>query len=106
MKSNEMNRSLNVRVRLSAQSALLGQVPPSPRSVSVDIDERHVYFRCIFDSNPTKYDCELISVAATEIIADFQAQYVIKEEYLFIEEPNKMNHLKYLIYLRHENKNI
>ena len=101
-----MNKNLNVQVRLSAQRALLGQVPLSLRSVSVDINEHHVYFRCIFDGNPTEYDWELTSVAATEIIADFQAPYVIEEEYLSIEEPNEMKHLKYLIYLRHENKNI
>lgn len=106
MKSNDMDKNLGKQVRLSAQRALLGQVPPSLRSISVDINEQHVYFRCIFDGNSAEYDRELMSVAATEIIADFQAPYSIEEEYLSIEEPNSMNHLKYLIYLRHENKNV
>lgn len=43
-----------------------------------------------------------MSVAATEIIADFRAPYTIEEEYLSIKVPNTMNHLKYLAYLRHE----
>lgn len=101
-----MDKNLDVRIRLSAQRALLGQVTPSLRAVSVDVGERKVYFRCIFDGNPTEYVRELLSVAATEIIADFQEPYMIEEEYLSIEEPNEMKHLKHLIYLRHESKNV
>ena len=99
-----MNTDLSIQVRLSAQNALCGQVPPNLRAISVDIDEQHVYFRRVFDGNPTKYDWELMSVAATEIIADFAAPYSIEEEYLPIEFPNEMSHLKYLVYLRHEIK--
>ncbi len=97
-----MDERLDVHIRLSVQRALWGQVPPSLRAVSVDIDEKRVYFRCIFDGEPTEYDWELMSVAATEIIADFRAPYTIEEEYLSIKVPNTMNHLKYLAYLRHE----
>ena len=97
-----MDERLDVQIQLSAQRALWGQVPPSLRAVSVDIDEQRVYFRCIFDGEPTEYDWNLMSVAATEIIADFRAPYTIKEDYLSVKVPKEMNHLKYLVYLRHE----
>ncbi len=97
-----MDERLDVQIRLGAQRSLWGRVPPSLLAVSVDIDEQKVYFRCIFDGEPTEYDWKLMSVAATEIIADFPAPYTIKEEYPTVKAPNKMSHLKYLIYLRHE----
>ncbi len=97
-----MDKRLDVQIRLGAQRSLWGQVPPSLRAVSVDVDEQKVYFRCIFDGEPTEYDWELMSVAATEIIADFPAPYTIEEDYLTVKAPNEMSHLKYLIYLRHE----
>lgn len=91
-------------IRMSAQGALLGQIPPSLRAVSADVDESRVYLRFIFDGAPTEDDWELLSVAATEIIADFPAPYTIEGEYLEIEQPNEMSHLKHLVYLRHEER--
>ncbi len=97
-----MNIDLDVQIRLSAQRALWDQIPPTLRAVSVDIDEQNVYFRCVFDGEPAEYEWEILSVAAAEIIADFHAPYTIEEEYLSIKAPNAMNHLKHLVYLRHE----
>ena len=97
-----MNKDLRVQIRLSAQRALLSQIQLSLRSVSIDIDERRIYFRCIFDGEPTEYDRELMSTVASEIIADFSAPYTIEEQYLSTKMTNEMNHLKYLVYLRHE----
>lgn len=96
------NDDLGVQVRLSVQRALWGQVVPALRAVSVDIDERQVYFRCIFDGEPTEEVWELMSDAAGEVIADFRAPYTIEEEYLTVKFPGEMNHLRYLVYLRHE----
>jgi hypothetical protein len=91
-------------IRMSAQGALLGQIPASLRAVSVDADKSNtkVFLRCIFDGAPTKDDWGLLSVAATAIIADFSAPFTIEEEYLETKYPNEMNHLKHLVYLRHE----
>jgi hypothetical protein len=93
---------LRVYIRLSAQRALWGQVPPNLRAVSVDADEQKVYFRCVFDGQPTEEEWELLSEVASEIIADFPAPYTIEEEYLSISSPLPMTHLKYLVYLRYE----
>jgi hypothetical protein len=92
----------SIRIRLSAQRALLGQVSASLRAVSVDADAGTVYYRCIFDAPPLEDERELLSVAASEIIADFPAPYVIEEEYLYVPEPGRMEHLKYVVFLRYE----
>lgn len=91
-------------VRLGAQRALWGQVPPSLRAVSMEIDRNRstIYVRCIFDGEPSEYDRELLSVAATEVIADYSEPFTIEDEYIDITCPNPMSHLRLLIYLRHE----
>lgn len=92
----------DVKLCLSVQRALWGLIPPSLRAVSVAHDGHIIAFRCIFDGFPSEDDRELLSMAATEIIADFDAPYLIDEEYLAIPYPQPMEHLRYLIYLRYE----
>jgi hypothetical protein len=100
-----MTENLSIKIRLSIQRALLGAVPASLRAVSVDADEGKIYYRCIFNGEPSEDEWELLSVAATEIIADFPEPYIIEEEYLHIPNPKKMKHLKHLVFLRHEAEN-
>jgi hypothetical protein len=97
-----MSESTRILVLLSAQRALLSHVPPSLRAVSVDFDEHRIYLRCIFDGEPTEEDLELMSFSATEIIASFAAPYTVDEQYLTVNFPHEMDHLAYLVYLRHE----
>ncbi|RYX80828.1 hypothetical protein EON83_26900 [bacterium] len=101
-----IDNELKVRVRLAAQVALWRQVPPILRAVSVDVDEQKVYFRCICDGVPSESEQELLSCAASELIADFSAPYTIEEEYLQVEFPNPMSHLKFLVFLRYENPTV
>lgn len=100
--SMKTQQEINVSIRLSAQRALWGVVPPALRSVSVDAQEPVVYFRCIFDRDATEDDKELLSCAATELIADFPDSWDIKEEYLVIPVPERMQHLKFLVFQRYE----
>jgi hypothetical protein len=104
MEEPDSSYATDTYIRMSAQGALLGQIPASLRAVSVDVDKANskVLLRCIFDGAPTEDDWELLSVAATEIIADFSAPFTIEEEYLETKYPNEMKHLKHLVYLRHE----
>lgn len=97
-----MNQDLSVLVRLSAQRALLGHIPALLRAVSVDVDADKVYLRCVFDGESSEADRELLSMAASELIADFFEPYTIKEEYLHVSQPKRMSHLKHLVFLRHE----
>jgi hypothetical protein len=100
----ETLQNLHIEIRLSVQRALLGAVPPSLRAVSIDADDLKIYYRCIFDSETTEKEKELLSVAASEVIADFSA-YSIEEEYLVIPKSEKMNHLNHLVFLRNEHRN-
>jgi hypothetical protein len=96
------DKNLTTALRLAAQRALLGGVPPTLRSVSVAASGQCVLFRCYFDGPVSDDDKELLSVVATEIIATFSAPWTIDEEYLELSCPIPMLHLEHLVYHRHE----
>ena len=89
-------------LRLSAVRALLGQIPPSLRAVSVDTDAEKVYFRCIFDGTESDHDRELLSEAAALVIADFPSPRIMDEQYQTVKPPGEMRHLRHMVFLRHE----
>lgn len=93
-----------IDVRLSALRALLGAVPSSLRAFSVETAETEVRTRAIFDATATEDDRELLSAACTEIIANYPAPWTIAEEALAIPTGDEMEHLKELIFLRHEKR--
>lgn len=64
--------------RLSAQRALWGTVPISLRAFSGDVKGHVVLVRAIFDETVTNEDKELISVACSEIIADYATPFTIE----------------------------
>lgn len=78
-----------------------GHIPPILRSVSIENKGDTIYFRYFFDKGFSDDDRELLSMAATEIIADFPS-YKIVEECIVAEYPKKMNHLKNVLFFRHE----
>lgn len=100
----ETSEETGIRLRLSAQRALWGAIPANLRAVSIGMEGERILFRCIFDGAPAHDERELLSVAATEIAADFWQKTIpqIEEQYLEIAQPGKMEHLKYLVYLRYE----
>jgi len=93
---------LATTLRLSAQRALLGCVPPTLRAVSVAASEQCIHFRCYFAGPASDDDKELLSGAAAAIVADFSDPWTISEEYLELSIPEPMCHLEHLVYLRHE----
>jgi hypothetical protein len=76
-------------------------IPPSLRSVSVEFRNDTIVWQCIFDKDATEDDFELLSSAATEVIADFEG-HMLEELLRKIPFPEKLVHLKNLIYHRHE----
>ena len=92
----------DIELRLSAQRALWGNVPFSLRAVSVEERGTTIHFRAVFSPGATEDDRELLSVAASEIIADFPAPFMIEEEFMEIAPPGEPAHLQYLIFLRAE----
>jgi hypothetical protein len=91
-----------IGLRLSAQRALVGNVPGSLRSVSVEYRGTDIACRFIFDGEPSEEDQELLTCAATEIIADFKEPYTISEEYLAVPCPGEMTYLRHVVFKRHE----
>jgi hypothetical protein len=97
------NDEYGMSLRLYAQQALLGNIPQSLRSVSVEYRGTDIACRFIFDGEPTEYDQDLLSCSAAEIISNYNEPYMLDEEYLAIPYPAEMNFLSYVVFLRHEN---
>ncbi|HBC3426874.1 hypothetical protein JL857_23900 [Vibrio parahaemolyticus] len=97
-------------IRLSAQRALLGCISRGLRAVSIERAGKVIKWRCIFASEVAKESqWEILSEAATEVIADFDSSMQIEEEYIVVrfrdaedEPPNEMLHLRHVAFLRHE----
>jgi hypothetical protein len=94
--------SIRVSLKLSAQRALLGNVPKCLRSASLDINDSEIVWKCVFDNDAIDSDFELLSMAGTEIISDFTVGFSIKEIFEVIPYPQKINHLKWVVYSRYE----
>ncbi len=58
-------------VLLSVQRALLGEVPPALRGVTLGWDDSLIYLRCYFDGPISEEDHESMELVATEVMADF-----------------------------------
>jgi hypothetical protein len=99
---HDRNDELGVDLRLSAQRALCGHVPPSVRAVSLEMRGTTIVFRAVFEPGARDVDRELLSAAVTEVIADFSAPTTIEEEFLEVAPPNIPVHLQYLVFLRSE----
>ena len=92
---------MNNKLKLSCLSALQGHVPACLRSVSVEIIDNIISFQAIFDKGATEADFELLSMASTELIADFN-EYGLNEIIKTVVFPETYPHLRILIFLRHE----
>ena len=80
----------------------MDNVPSSLRAASIDIDGKCIIFRAIFDSKANRDARELLSIVASEVIADFGNGFTITEEYVDCPMPEEMTHLRLLLYKRNE----
>ena len=69
-------------LRLSAQRALLGAIHPVIRRVKVKRDGSNIVLTAVASAPLSDLECEALSIAATEIVADFPGSSV--EERLII----------------------
>jgi hypothetical protein len=94
----------NAELKLSGQRALWGAIPPGLRSVSAEICDGVIRWRCVFESENTKKEYwEELSAAAAEVIADFPNSQLL-EEYIVLPPVERMDHLQCLLFLRHESE--
>jgi hypothetical protein len=86
---------------LSSVRALWGMVPPTLRSVSVELRDDKIVWQCLFDENASEDDFGLLSSAAAEIIADYNV-YGLEEVLKKVPLSDKLENLKNVVYYRHE----
>ncbi|MCY3413066.1 MAG: hypothetical protein INQ03_15620 [Candidatus Heimdallarchaeota archaeon] len=89
---------------LSCQRALLGAITINIRGITVGYDPINpsiVRLLTYFDQEPTMYELELMRIACTEVIADFE-QGEIVDEHKVVQEPETIEVLTDWIYLRYE----
>lgn len=96
-----MKTEKDISLILSGVKALIGEVTPCLRSASVEWNGNKVIFKCVFDETATDEDLELMSAAATEIIADF-SDCDLEEIVQKVSPPEPTNPLKNVLYHRHE----
>lgn len=89
-------------IRLIALRALLGLVPASLRAFSVQVTDKTVRLRSIFDETASNSDIELLRKASAKIIAEYPHIYILEEDYWLTSASTKTTHLEELIFLRHE----
>lgn len=96
----------DIQLRLSAQRALLTHVTPSMRAVSVEIipEQRRAWVRFIFDGEPSPTEKETASAAHTEILTDFVDELMVELEMVRTPAPQRMQHLRLLVFHRCEDE--
>ncbi|PHE52844.1 hypothetical protein COF52_28435 [Bacillus pseudomycoides] len=51
--------------------SLLGAIPNNLRGLTVKLENKTLYWKGYFDGEPTEEEIEILSVACTEVIANF-----------------------------------
>jgi hypothetical protein len=92
----------SISLRLSGQRALLGQVTQNLRAVSVEVHSDTLIFQAVFDNDFSESDRELLSMAATEMLADCPSHFKIEERYIKLADPEAINNLEHLLFERYE----
>lgn len=94
---------IRTRVLLSVQRALLGEVFPSLRGVSVGLDERSIRLVCYVDGPVSPMDLDRLSGVEAEVIADFSENTEVRLEVIRCDVPAEMRSLTVWAYRRREN---
>ncbi|KOS66282.1 hypothetical protein AEA09_18875 [Lysinibacillus contaminans] len=87
---------------ISSHYSLLGAIPNKLRGLTVKLENETLYWKGYFDGEPTEEEKEILSVACTEVIADFPTIKDVKEEYFNHSRPLKMEMLQFWAFLRWE----
>jgi hypothetical protein len=83
---------LRVRLLLSIQRALLGEVTPNIRAVTAHIDAQTIVLRWIIDGEISDSFRHDLSAVGTEVAADF-AKHEIEEEFIRCDASHAMEEL-------------
>jgi hypothetical protein len=94
--------SFRASLLLSVQRALLGEVSPALRGVTVGWHDHVIQLRSYFDGPISDEDRESLSCVATEVIADFPEPWTIEEEVIRRDASEEMECLAAWAYQRRE----
>jgi hypothetical protein len=89
-------------VLLSLQRALLGEVTPRLRAVTVKYAESSVHFEAYFDGEVSDEDRESMSLVETEVMADFPSDHLITHEVIRLDAPALIPKDRTWVYYRKE----
>jgi hypothetical protein len=95
-------RDLIIRARLSAQRAFLGEVPPALRAVVLSVTSNAIEVRCYLDGPIHPDDSESMSVAETEMMADFEPEQTVGFRCIRLDAPEPIVDDGAWIYFRRE----
>ena len=73
-------------LKLSIQSALLGEVTDRLVRVTCGLKDRHIQIRAYFSGRVTEGDIERIQFVGAEVIADFPEGYTIDETAVSVDD--------------------
>lgn len=90
------------KARLSAQRALLGEVPPTLRGAVLSVHESSIKVRCYFDGPIEPDDAESMSCAETEMIADYPPDVEVTFECIRCDVPQFIDDPGIWIFARRE----
>lgn len=93
---------LNSYLRLSVQRALLGNLAPNIRAVVAKLSGKNIGLFFYFDGQVGDDD-ELVSVIETEVIADFDEDFIVDTTIQRLDFPQQIKNTNgLLVYLRKE----
>lgn len=94
---------LNSYLRLSVQRALLGNLAPNIRAVVAKLSGKNIGLLFYFEGPVGDDDEELVSVIETEVIADFDENFIVDTTIQRLDYPQPINNTNgLLVYLRKE----
>jgi hypothetical protein len=98
----EKKIDIRPRILLSVQRALLGEVFPAVRGVTVGWDHSTIRIVCYIDGPVEPMDQERLSCVESEVIADFSEDYEVRLDTVRCDEPANMTPLQAWAYRRRE----
>lgn len=74
-------------VLLSLQRALLGEVSPNLRAVTVHFTDASIHFEAFYDGEPHEEDRESMLLVETEVMAEFPSSHAVTHAVSRLDAP-------------------
>jgi hypothetical protein len=98
----ETKSGIRPRILLAVQRALLGEVFPAVRGVTVGWNDHTIRILCYIDGPVSPTDQERLSCVESEVMADFSDDYEVRLDTVRCDAPADMTPLQAWAYRRRE----